>query len=156
MALPFIFLWRYQKKTWCQQYCPRSSLYSICGKSIKNFSFKTPQIFIKGKLKWFMLGYFSISLFIITLSTIMVFSGNPPMDYLRFLIFIPIPIEFPQLITFPNIPSWITHLSYRIYSMMLTTTVLGLILAVLFKPRTWCTICPIATLSDCYLKKIKH
>ncbi|WP_422691256.1 4Fe-4S binding protein [Clostridium thermosuccinogenes] len=35
---------------------------------------------------------------------------------------------------------------------MLTTTIFGLLLAWIFKPRTWCTVCPINTASDVLLK----
>ncbi|WP_422678833.1 4Fe-4S binding protein [Clostridium thermosuccinogenes] len=47
---------------------------------------------------------------------------------------------------------WAVHLSFRVYSMMLTTTIFGLLLAWIFKPRTWCTVCPINTASDVLLK----
>lgn len=90
MTLPIILLLRTRKKTWCQGYCPRASLYTTLGKSKRWKSLSTP---------------------------------------------------------------WLTHLSYRFYSMMMTTTLIGLVLAMVYKPRTWCTICPIATVSDVILKK---
>ncbi len=33
MTLPIVFLLKDRKKTWCQGYCPRSSLYTTSGKS---------------------------------------------------------------------------------------------------------------------------
>ena len=154
MTLPIILLLKNRKKTWCQHYCPRASLYTTCGKS-KKWAFRnTPRYFIKGNLKWIMLAYFGISLFFILMSTLGVARGmRLPMNHLRFLIIIPLPFEMPQLLDIMNIAPWLTHLSYRFYSMMMTTTVLGLILALVYKPRTWCTICPIATVSDVILKK---
>jgi polyferredoxin len=105
-------------------------------------------------MKWIMLAYFGISLFIIIMSTIKVASGSiPSMNYLRFLLMIPLTGEMPQLIEFTNIIPWVTHLSYRFYSMMMTTTFLGFLLALIYKPRTWCTICPIATVSEAYINK---
>lgn len=154
MTLPIILLLKDRKKTWCQGYCPRASLYSTCGKK-KNWSgLKTPQFFIKGNMKWIMLAYFCISLTFILMSTISVAKGmRLPMEHLRFLILIPLPFEMPQLFDIMNIAPWLTHLSFRFYSMMMTTTFLGLILALVYKPRTWCTICPIATVSDVIIKK---
>ncbi|MFZ2539653.1 MAG: 4Fe-4S binding protein [Oscillospiraceae bacterium] len=154
MALPSIFLFRDKKKTWCQDYCPRASLYTTCGNIKKKHSYKTPKFFIKGSMKWIMLGYFGISLMIIILSTIGVAHGKPPMDYLRFLLIFPLK-GMPQLFDIAS-PEWVLHLSYRFYSMMMTTTTLGLILALIFKPRTWCTICPIATVSDIYIKRQRN
>lgn len=156
MSLPIILLLKDNKKTWCQGYCPRASLYTKSGKLTKKYSGKTPLFFIKGNMKWIMLSYFAISLFIITVSTIKVASGSmPPMNIIRFLLLFPIKGEMPQLIELNNVFLWITHLSYRFYSMMMTTTVLGLILSLIYKPRTWCTICPISTVSDSYLKSKK-
>lgn len=154
MTLPIILLLRNRKKTWCQGYCPRANLYTTCGKSKKTTGLKTPEFFIKGNMKWITLAYFVISLAFILMSTVGVARGiRLPMEYLRFLLLIPLPFEMPQLYDIMNIAPWLTHLSYRFYSMMMTTTVLGLILAMVYKPRTWCTICPIATLSDVILKK---
>ena len=136
---------------------PKSqSLYTKCGKLTANHSFKTPLFFIKGNMKWIMLAYFGISLLVMTMSTVKVATGAvPSMSYLRFLLFIPLKGEMPQIFEFINISPWITHLSYRFYSMMMTTTVLGFLLALIYKPRTWCTICPIATVSDVYIQSVK-
>ncbi|MFA9463151.1 MAG: hypothetical protein ACERKN_02555 [Velocimicrobium sp.] len=100
-----------------------------------------------------MLVYFGISLFFILMSTLGVVKGmKPAMEYLRFFILFPLPFEMPQLLDIINLSPWLTHLSYRIYSMMMTTTILGLLLAMFYKPRTWCAICPISTISDTLLK----
>ena len=154
MALPIILLLKNQKKTWCQSYCPRASLYTTVGKTKKWSSHKTPRFFIKGNMKWIMLVYFGLSLLFIIMSTLGVARGlRPAMEYLRFLILIPLPFNMPQLFDIVDLVPWLTHLSYRFYSMMMTTTLIGLLLAMVFKPRTWCTICPIATVSDVILMK---
>lgn len=154
MTLPIVLLLKNRKKTWCQGYCPRASLYTTLGKTKKWPGFKTPRFFIKGKMKWIMLAYFGISLTFILISTLGVARGiKLPMNHLRFLILIPIPFKMPQLYDILTLAPWLTHLSYRFYSMMMTTTVIGLILAMVYRPRTWCTICPIATVSDVILKK---
>ncbi|PKM93761.1 MAG: hypothetical protein CVU84_14360 [Firmicutes bacterium HGW-Firmicutes-1] len=171
MIIPFILLFKTKKKTWCQGYCPRASLYTACGRvnvtkpphslrfrnrmqASKYSSRKTPQSFIHGNVKWLILSYFGINLFFLTMTTLRVGNGiMPPMAYIRFLLFFQIPVEMPQLIELNHLAPWITHLAYRFYSMMMTTTVIGLILAFIYKPRTWCTICPIATVSDVIIKK---
>lgn len=35
MTLPIVLLLKNRKKTWCQGYCPRASLYTTCGKAKK-------------------------------------------------------------------------------------------------------------------------
>lgn len=153
MILPFILLRKEHKKTWCQGYCPRAGLYSTCGKSKKWKPLPTPRFLISKDMRWIMLVYFGISLFFILMSTLGVVKGmKPAMEYLRFFILFPLPFEMPQLLDIINLSPWLTHLSYRIYSMMMTTTILGLLLAMFYKPRTWCAICPISTISDTLLK----
>lgn len=156
MLLPLYLLVKTNKKTYCQGYCPRANLYTKAGKTTSKTSRKTPMFFIKGNMKWIVLAYFGISLIFITLSTIRVAAGSMmPLDQLRYLIVFRIPFKIVQIFEFNNVLSWITHLSYRFYSMMMTTTTLGLFLALVYKPRTWCTICPISTISDVYLNNSK-
>ncbi|MBC8079947.1 MAG: 4Fe-4S binding protein, partial [Gorillibacterium sp.] len=110
----------------------------------------------RGKAKWFVLVYFMLNLFVFTMSTSMVVTGRrAPIEKVRFLLAFQLPWNMPQLLNFGHFPDWAVHLSFRMYSMMLTTTVLGLLLAWIFKPRTWCTICPINTVSDLALRKGK-
>ncbi|HAQ41080.1 MAG TPA: hypothetical protein DCM73_09755 [Clostridiales bacterium] len=157
MLLPLYLLVKTNKKTYCQGYCPRANLYTKAGKATSKTSRKTPMFFINGKMKWIVLSYFGISLIFITLSTIKVAVGSMiPLEELRYLIVFRIHLYMIQIIEFNNILPWITHLSYRFYSMMMTTTTLGLILALVYKPRTWCTICPISTISDVYLDNSKN
>lgn len=152
MALPLYLLVKNQRKTWCQSYCPRASLYMTLGKKRAKKGKNIPLSFIRGKLKYYVLAYFFVSLSIASLSTLQVARGNmAPMLIPRFLLLIPIPISLPQLFTFSETPLWLTHFSFRILSMMTTTTLIGLFLAFSYKPRTWCTICPINTISDLYL-----
>lgn len=152
MTVPLVLLFKNTKKTWCQGVCPRASLFSSCGKITKSFSYKTPKFFVKGNMKWIVLSYFVVSLLFIAVSTVKVAGGSAAsMEYLRFLMIFPIKAALPQLIEFSGIAPWITHFAYRFYSMMMTTTVLGLIFALVYRPRTWCTICPISTISDAYI-----
>jgi hypothetical protein len=152
MILPMVLLVKTNRKTYCQGYCPRANLYTKAGKLTSKFSLKTPTYFIKGNLKYLMLIYFGISLFFITMSTLRVAAGvMNPLEQLRFFIVFPIPFKLPQLIELNNVLPWITHMAYRFYSMMMTTTIIGLVLAFVYKPRTWCTICPISTISGLYL-----
>lgn len=154
LMLPLVLLVRTNRKMYCQGYCPRANLFMRVGKVTNEISRKTPDFFINGKLKWIVLIYFGLNLLMITMSTIRVAVGlMEPLELLRFLIVFKIPFDIPQIIKINNVLPWITHLSYRFYSMMMTTTALGLILALIYKPRTWCLICPISTISDIYLKK---
>ncbi len=153
MAIPLLMLFTQKKKTWCQGYCPRASLYNACGKSTSKWSGKTPKFFITGPMKWIMLVYFLFGMVMMTISTIGVAAGKPPYEAIKFLIFIPLG-KLPQLVAINTAP-WLVNLSYSFYSFMLTATVLGFVMALVYKPRTWCTICPIATISAVYINGAK-
>lgn len=156
MITPFVLLALDRKKTWCQDYCPRASFYTVLfqGRSLKG---KIVPKWLSGKIaKNVMLIYFIFNLSILIMSTLMVLLGRrDAIDKIRFMIVFQLPWNIPQLLDVGLVPSWVTHLSFRIYSMMFTTTVLGLILGWIYKPRSWCTICPVNTISDSVLKTIK-
>ena len=52
------------------------------------------------------------------------------------------------------VPNWIAQFSFGFYSLMLTSTLIGLIVMVLYKLRTWCAFCPMGTMTQgiCKLK----
>lgn len=157
LSLPFIFLAKDRKKTWCQGICPRANLFSRLFKGRSLTGRPGPWWILNGKGKWFVLGYFAINIFIIVMSTTMVHKGRmEPMEMVRFLLVFPIPWPLPQLLEVGPVADWIIHLSYRMYSMMFTTTVIGLILAWLYTPRTWCRVCPVNTISDLALESQKN
>lgn len=155
LILPFILLAKDRKKTWCQKCCPRSRLFTALFQGRSLTGRPGPDWLVNGKGKWILLVYFCINLFIITMSTLRVSMDlMEPFQHVRFLIAFILPWEMPQLLSLGQVPDWVLHLSFRIYSMMFTTVVLGLVLGWLFYPRTWCRVCPINTLSDVTLNRI--
>lgn len=149
MTIPFILLAKAKKKTWCQHYCPRASLIDKVGR--KHDWRKNPTFITNGKLRPFMLWYFGLNLLFITGSTIQVALGRmPAMPYLRLFIAIPL-FPLPQVVTLEAAP-FLMHLSYRFYSMMLSTTIIAVVLSRIYRPRLWCAVCPVGNLSDRMLK----
>ena len=49
---------------------------------------------------------------------------------------------------------YVAQFSFGFYSLMLTSLLLGVIVMVLYKPRTWCAFCPMGTMTQgiCKLK----
>ncbi len=148
MTIPFILLAKAKKKVWCQHYCPRASLIDAVGK--KDDWRKNPTFITNGKLRSFMLWYFGLNLLFITGSTIQVALGRmSAMPYIRLFIAIPL-FPLPQLLP-AEAPQFLMHLSYRFYSMMLSTTIIAVVLARIYRPRIWCAVCPVGSLSNKYL-----
>ena len=50
---------------------------------------------------------------------------------------------------------WVAQFSFGFYSMMLTSTILGIITMLLYKPRSWCVYCPMGTMTH-LISKAKY
>lgn len=51
-----------------------------------------------------------------------------------------------------TVSDWIAKFSFGFYSLMLTSTLIGIIVMVLFKPRTWCVFCPMGCMTQTICK----
>ena len=154
MITPFILVYRNRRLTWCHSVCPRADYLNKLG--LISFRKTAPKWLVSAKMKRGVLSYFCMNLMFIGLSTFMVSQGNiPPIDKVRFLMAFEIPWSLPQLWFIEGISDVLIHFSYRIYSIMFSSTVLGTILAIRYRPRTWCAICPMNTMSADYLKRLK-
>ena len=49
-------------------------------------------------------------------------------------------------------PLWMSQFAFGFYSVMLTSTILGLATMVLFRPRSWCVYCPMGTMTQMICK----
>lgn len=153
LILPFVFVIKDNKKTWCQSYCPRANLFNRVFAVIGKKS-TAPKWLLNGKGKRIMLTYFAINFFMICLTTLMVFlDKRDPLEKVRLLMAFQLPGTMPNLLNIGAMPDWVVHLGFRVYSMMLTTTIIGLLVGYLYRARTWCAICPMGTLSSLALRK---
>jgi hypothetical protein len=144
--LPFYYYLKYKKKIWCQYICPRAGMFNVLLSKI-SLNLKAPKILSGKFIKEFFTNYFFVSLTVVIFSTFMVYIGKiMPMTQVRFFLFFVVPFDLPQLININAAPALI-HFGYRVYSMLFTTVIIGMILGFLYKPRTWCSICPISTLT---------
>ena len=55
-------------------------------------------------------------------------------------------------------PDWVAQFAFGFYSLMLTSALIGLIVMVLYRPRTWCSFCPMGTMTQgiCRIKNRKE
>ncbi len=143
---PFVLYFKTGEPFWCKYICPRAGMFTrLLGKiSLKK---KMPSILRSDGAKQFVIGYFIVNMIIMIVTTVMVGMGRiSSLEHVRFLMFFRVPFELPQLLSL-TVTDTITHLGYRVYSMMLTTVSIGLVLGILYAPRTWCVICPIQNLT---------
>ena len=50
---------------------------------------------------------------------------------------------------------WIAQFAFGFYSVMVTSTILGIITMLLYKPRSWCVYCPMGTMTQ-LISKAKY
>ena len=136
-------------KAFCNRYCGRGQLLQKCGKCSRNV--KAPGFLAT---KWFRYGFTVFFLFMfgnLFLQTYLIASGaNSLQEAIKLLWMFRIPWDWAY--SAGSVPDWIAQYSFGLYSLMLTSTIIGLILNILFKPRTWCVICPMGTMTQMICK----
>jgi hypothetical protein len=151
--VPLIISLKNGNKAYCNKYCGRGQLFELLGGKL-GFSRKaSPPKFLRSK--WFRYGF---------LTFFMVMFGN--MLYATYLVFggATLRQQVTLLWTFQMPWNWVNpsfvhpgvaQFAFGFYSVMLTSTVLGLITMLLFKPRSWCVYCPMGTMTQ-GIWMIKH
>ncbi|MDD5949422.1 MAG: 4Fe-4S binding protein [Lachnospiraceae bacterium] len=152
--VPLVFALVGGNKHFCNKYCGRGQLFSVLGKNRKcSMGRPTPRWMTS---KWFRYGFliFFLSMFgNIVFQTWLVASGAGTLKEVIKL-FWTIRIPWGWTYSAGMVPDWIAQFSFGFYSLMLTSTLIGLIVMVLYKPRTWCSFCPMGTMTQgiCKLK----
>ncbi len=143
-------------KGYCNKYCGRGQLLDLLGNKLKLSRNKPMPKFLKSK--YFRYGFliFFLTMFInMVFNTYLVFKGtNTLKEVLTILWTFKLPWNFTDL---SYVSPWIVQFGFGFYSLMLTSTLLGIITMALYKPRSWCVYCPMGTMTQgiCIIKNIK-
>ncbi len=143
-------------KCYCNKYCGRGQLLDLLGNKLKLSRNKPMPKFLKSK--YFRYGFliFFLTMFIsMVFNTYLVFQGtNTLKEVLTILWTFKLPWNFTDL---SYVSPWIVQFSFGFYSLMLTSTFLGIITMALYKPRSWCVYCPMGTMTQgiCIIKDMK-
>lgn len=142
-------------KAYCNSYCGRGQLFDLLGNQLKLSRKKDMPGFLKSK--WFRYGFliFFLTMFgNMILTTFLVFDGAKNLKEVVTLLWtFKLPWHFAYHGTI--IVDWLAQFAFGFYSVMLTSTILGMITMVLFKPRSWCVYCPMGTMTQ-GICKLKH
>ena len=135
-------------KGYCNRYCGRGQLFSLLGGrfglSRKN---DIPRWMKSRAFRYGFLIFFLVMFLQMLWTTALVFAGSRGLSQTVTLLW-----------TFRLPWHWAYHgtlfqdgvaqFAFGFYGVMLTSTVLGLITMVLFKPRSWCVYCPMGTMTQ--------
>jgi len=134
-------------KSYCNKYCGRGQLFQLIGNKLKLSRNKDIPKFLKSN--WFRYGFlifFMIMFSNMIFSTYLVFSENRNLkEFVTLLWTIKLPWQWAYA---GNITPWIAQFAFGFYSVMLTSTVLGMVTMFFFKPRAWCVYCPMGTMTQ--------
>ena len=146
--LPLIFAIVGGNKWFCNNMCGRGQLFAILPKTFKCSRQKPAPRWMASK--WFRYGFLAFFLTMfgnMVYHTWLVFSGASSLRQVVKL-FWTFKVPWKWAYTVQSVPEWVTQYSYGFYSLMLTSTLIGLIVMVLYRPRTWCTFCPMGTMTQ--------
>ena len=134
-------------KVYCHRYCGRGQLFARIG-GLGLSRRRNPPRFLSSR--WFRYGFliFFMTMFLLMIgNTYLVFAGARELGEVVTLLWT---FRLPWHWAAPGgaIPAWVAQFGYGFYSVMLTSTVLGLAAMIFFKPRTWCVFCPMGTMTQ--------
>ncbi len=146
--VPIIISTKKGNKSYCNKYCGRGQLFQLLGNDCKLSRKRNIPSFLRSK--WFRYGFltFFMTMFgAMLVTTYMVFAGTSDLrQVLKLLWTFKVPAKFAYNSSI--VEPWVAQFAFGFYSMMLTSTILGLVTMILFKPRSWCVYCPMGTMTQ--------
>ena len=142
-----IALWK-GNKGFCNRYCGRGQLFTFLGGKLKLSRNKsTPKWLHSIGFRIGFLVFFLMMFANMIFQTWLVGSGASNLKE-AIKLFWTIRLPWTWAYSGGVVPDWIAQFSFGFYSLMLTSTLIGLIVMALYKPRTWCTFCPMGTMTQ--------
>ncbi len=135
-------------KGYCSRYCGRGQLFALAGGRFGLSRKKDIPRWMKSKaFRYGFLIFFFAMFFQMLWNTYLVFAG---VQDLRQVVTLLWTFRLPWRWAYHGtaVPAGAVQFAFGFHSVMLTSTVLGLITMLLFKPRSWCVYCPMGTMTQ--------
>lgn len=139
-------------KFFCNHLCGRGQLYNKLGAECKcSLNRKTPRFFSSKWFRYGFLAFFLIMFVNMIYQTYLVAAGaNSLREVIKLFWTFRLPWDWTY--TAGAVADWVAQFSFGFYSLMLTSLLIGLITMVIFRPRSWCTFCPMGTMTQLVCK----
>lgn len=149
--IPLLFAIIGGNKLYCNRYCGRSQLFDILGKKFKLSPDKpVPHWLRSRKFRYGFLAFFMAMFFNMLYITWLVYGGAASLNQAVTLLWT---WQMPWHWAYSGgVPDWAAQFAFGFYSVMLTSTILGIITLLFFKPRAWCVYCPMGTMTQIICK----
>ena len=149
--IPLILAVATGQKSYCNRYCGRGQLFSLVGGRFGLSRRKDVPRWLKSKgFRYGFLIFFFLMFFQMLWTTYLVFSSAQDLRQVVTLVWT---FRLPwQWAYSGGVTPWVAQFAFGFYSVMLTSTVLGFVTMLLFKPRSWCVYCPMGTMTQLICK----
>jgi len=146
--LPLVLAVFAGSKGFCNKYCGRGHLFMKLGSGLKLSRNKpTPKWMYSKWFRWGFLVFFMAMFALMIFNTYLVAAGAETLqEAIKLLWTFNVPWGWTYASGF--VPDWVAQYSFGFYGLMLTSLLLGVLVMVLYKPRTWCAFCPMGTMTQ--------
>lgn len=152
-AVPIVISIVKGNKSYCNKYCGRGQLFDILGNRLGLSRKKPIPSFLRTKIFRYLFLVFFLTMFSVMIyTTYLVFAGQSLKQVITLFWVFKLPWNW---VNTSSVAPWIAQFAFGFYSVMMTSTLLGIITMILFKPRSWCVYCPMGTMTQS-ICKIKH
>lgn len=147
LATPIIISISKGTKAYCNRYCGRGKLLQLLGDKLKLSRNRDIPAFMRSKaFRYGFLTFFMIMFSSMIISTYFVYTQTRELSEVVTLLWtfkVPWHWAYDSTVT-----PWVAQFAFGFYSVMSTSTILGLVTMVLYKPRAWCVYCPVGTMTQ--------
>lgn len=151
MIIPLIIAATQGNKTWCNNYCGRGQLFMHLGNTLGLTRRKLAPRWLSSH--WFRNTFLVFFLFFfmqMLILTIMVAKGAKELHQTIHLLWT---FDVPWHWAYPvAVEPWVAQFAFGLYGIMLTSLIVGIILTIIYRPRTWCTFCPMGNMTQMICK----
>ena len=142
-------------KAYCNSFCGRGQLFDLLGNQLKLSRKKDmPRWMVSPWFRYGFLTFFMIMFGLMLWNTYLVFADVKSLKQ-AITLFWTFKVPWNWAYHGTLFSAGVAQFAFGFYSIMLTSTLLGLLTMVLFKPRSWCVYCPMGTMTQ-MICKIKN
>lgn len=150
--LPLIFAIFGSNKFFCNHLCGRGQLFTVLPKKFKCSRNKPAPSWMSSKIfRYGFLIFFMTMFATMVYQTWKVFGGVSSLSE-TIKLFWTFRVPWGWTYTAGSTADWVAQFAFGFYGLMLTSALIGLIVMILFRPRTWCSFCPMGTMTQMVCK----
>ncbi len=146
--LPLLFALIGGNKWFCNHMCGRSQLFFLLGGRLKCSRKKPTPGWMHSKIfRYGFLAFFLTMFGTMVFQTYQVFAGATSLKKVVKLLW-SFKVPWKWAYSASVFPDWVAQFGYGFYSLMLTSTIIGLVVMIFYRPRSWCSFCPMGTMTQ--------